>query len=243
MNTGGEWQERLADHFRENYGLLTYPLGFGVVGILSFIFPFWTRMPYIKMVDERLRAIRLLNPDAKISVIAHSFGTYIITKLLLEQSNFKLDRLVLCGSIVPLQFSWIEVLNQLGQHRIINDVGTKDLWPVIARVVTFGYGPSGRLGFKYPGVADRFHNYKHSDYFEDVHVRKYWEPFLLSGRITPSPHSSEREPVPYWIRFLVWIPFRYPIWMGIIGGIGYKLLSLLMLFVVSFLPAFVWCRP
>jgi pimeloyl-ACP methyl ester carboxylesterase len=222
INTAGEWQDRIADRFIEEHGLRTYPVGYGVVDLLRFLFPFGTRDFFVRTVDEKLRTVKELHPGANVCVVAHSFGTYIITRLLREQADLKLDRLLLCGSVVPLAFRWRKVLGQVGLHRIVNEVGTRDVWPVVARAVTFGYGPSGTLGFKYPGVRDRFHDYEHSDYFEDAHVRQFWEPFLLDGRIVPCVHTRERSTTAEWARFFSWFPLRYLIWATLAYG-GFKL--------------------
>lgn len=215
INTAGEWQDRVADRFIEQHGIRAYPVGYGVVDVLRFLFPFLTRTPFVRTVDEKLRTVSDLHPNANICVVAHSFGTYIITRLLRERPDLKLDRLILCGSVVPMAFRWRKVLTQIGLHRIVNEVGTRDVWPVIAGTVTFGYGPSGTLGFKYPGVRDRFHDYEHSDYFDDSHVRQFWEPFLLDGRIVPCAHTTERTTAAAWARFFSWFPLKYLIWMTI----------------------------
>lgn len=219
IDTAGEWQDRVAAQLSEEHQVHAYPIGYGVVDYIRFWIPFFTRTSFVRIVEEKLRAVQVLHPGAKICVVAHSFGTYIITRLLKERQDLKFDRLLLCGGVVSLTFKWSNVFGQVSAHRIVNEVGTRDVWPVVARAITFGYGPSGTLGFKYPGVKDRYHDYEHSDYFLDKHVRQYWEPFLLDGRIVPCPHTRERTTTASAARFFAWFPSRFIIWGALAYGV------------------------
>jgi len=62
--------------------------------------PFLTRRPAVNEVKGTIQDVALRYPNAKLSVIAHSNGTYIITKLLESEHNLVLNKLVFCGSIV-----------------------------------------------------------------------------------------------------------------------------------------------
>ena len=123
-----------------------------------------------------------------ISVIAHSFGTYCITKALEKEHDIILHRLILCGSIVPDFFEWEKYKHRIasdltGDWQIINDCGMKDILPVFAKSVTWGYGSSGRFGFGHQRVKDRFFNFGHSDFFNSEHVRNKWLPYLAAGHV------------------------------------------------------------
>ncbi len=81
---------------------------------------------------------------------------------------------------------------------IINEVGTRDFWPVIAEAVTFGYGSAGTYGFRRLAVRDRWHNGKaHGDFLSQEFCRKYWVPYLSSGTIVENDEGTERPP--WWL--------------------------------------------
>jgi len=120
-----------------------------------------------------------------LSVIAHSFGTYAIGKILRENPDIRMHRLILCGAILPTDFRWDQIQNSV-ETDIINDCGIKDIRPVLAQSTTVGYGPSGRFGFGTPGVRDRFHDFGHGGFFEEKFVRESWLPWFRSGDFVKS---------------------------------------------------------
>jgi len=127
-------------------------------------------------------------------VIAHSFGTYAIGRILKENPDIRLHRLVLCGAVLPTDFRWDQIRSRVDTD-IINDCGIRDIWPVLAQSTTFGYGPSGRFGFGTPGVRDRFHNFGHGGFFEEKFVRAFWLPWFRMGQLVNSeapPPSGTR---------------------------------------------------
>jgi hypothetical protein len=212
IRTEAVWQEILADEFREKWNVEAYPIGYGVFDTLRFLFPFWTRQAPISRVTLELRNLRRKFPNAEISVIAHSFGTYILSHILSEHTDLTFHRIQLCGAVVSTNYRWDKVISRV-KGQIVNDVGVKDMWPVLAKSSTWGFGESGAIGFKAVDVRDRFFDYGHSDFLTTVHARKYWIPFLLDGQIVPSPFTKKRKAsgVQVWLlRFLplklLWIP-------------------------------------
>ena len=193
IRTHASWQERLA----RRLGTLApevevSPVGYDWFPALQLVIPIFTRNKPIQIVLEQLRTIRSNNPDADISVVAHSFGTYIISIILKKYADIKLNRIQLCGSIIPTNYDWALVKPRIS-GTIVNDVGTKDRWPSVAKHLSWGYGSSGRYGFKQYLVKDNFHDLGHSDYFTDEHQDKYWIPFLIDGQIIYSSWNTERK--------------------------------------------------
>jgi hypothetical protein len=91
INTDGEWQEALADQIRDECGLDTRTVGYGNFSPLRFLWPYWNmREEPIQRVIDQLRAIRSEKPNAKISIVAHSFGTYIMSEILKECSDLSI---------------------------------------------------------------------------------------------------------------------------------------------------------
>ena len=91
---------------------------------------------------------------------------------------------------------------------LINEVGTKDVWPVLAETVTTGYGSAGTYGFRRKGVRDRWHNGKtHSAFLTPEFCDKYWAPFLRDGTIIED--DARAEPPPWWLQIVRVIQPRF----------------------------------
>jgi hypothetical protein len=178
----------------ETPGTRVPPLSYGRFDAIRFWFPFGTRKAPIKKLLRRIRDARVRFPKAKLSVIAHSFGTYAIGKILKDNPDIRLHRLILCGAIIPAEFRWDQIPHSV-ETEIINDCGIRDIWPVLAQSTTFGYGPSGRFGFGTPGVRDRYHDFGHGGFFKEKFVSDFWLPWFRSGNFVKSkapPPSGAR---------------------------------------------------
>ncbi len=207
IRTHAVWQERLAATLVAAADVEVYPIGYGFFDVLRFWCPLFTRREPIKRVLRELRTARKNNPDADISVVAHSFGTYIISEILSEETDIILHRLQLCGSIINFNYRWDKVTSRV-TGAVVNDAGTQDCWPVLASVVTWGYGPSGTFGFKTVSVRDRYHNCGHSDFFTDTHMKEYWVPLIIDGQVKESPWTVSRPSPSALISFIGNFPFK-----------------------------------
>lgn len=217
-----EWQDMVATVLSEIPNIEICPLKYGRFDAFRFWFPIWTREAPVKNLLWRIRSARDTYPTAKLSVIAHSFGTYAIGNILRENPDIRLHRLIPCGAILPSNFGWDQIQRSV-ETPIINDCGIKDIWPVLAQSTTFGYGPSGRFGFGTPGVRDRYHDFGHGGFFEKKFVSDFWLPWFRSGdfvKSRPPPPSGTR-----W-HFLTFIQIK---WLAI-------LLCVLGLFAVTNVP-------
>src|SRR5205085_2074206 len=125
-------------------------------------------------IHREIRAIKQAHPNSLISVIAHSFGTYGIARVLEEYPDIRLRRLVLCGSIVPRAFRWDKLGSRQLEQPVVNDCGERDVWPLFAQSLSFGYGASGTLGFGSANVIDRFHLFTHSQFFRSDFIKSFW---------------------------------------------------------------------
>lgn len=207
IRTHAEWQERLAEKLKNEAGIDAYPIGYGYFDVFKFWFPIFTREEPVARVLREIRTLRSKNPNADISIVAHSFGTYIISRILSNETDVKIHRLQLCGSIISLKYRWDKVVSRIS-GKAVNDAGTQDIWPVLASLLSWGYGASGAFGFKTVSVKDRYHNCGHSDFFTDEHMSKYWIPLLVDGQIVTSEWSSLRTPRGLIINLLSWLPFK-----------------------------------
>lgn len=192
MNTNAEWQEALAESMRNCPELEPAVVGYGNFHPVKFWLPSVYRRGRIKKVLTDLRGIRARNQSADISIVAHSFGTYIVAKILSSNCDVKLHRVLLCGAIVETDFDWSAVSAQFIEP-VINDTGRRDIWPSLAKSWSWGFGDSGVIGFKNSLVRDRHFTYEHSGFLNIRHMRRYWLPFLIDGKVVPSRFTSLRK--------------------------------------------------
>jgi hypothetical protein len=218
IRTRANWQGMVRNVLEEsNNGVKVIPLRYGYFDAFSFWFPFFTRK---RVIQRILREIRFVKSSEKyigsrLSVIAHSFGTYAITKILEENTDVNIYRIILCGSIVREDFIWGKIAHQI-EGGVVNDYGKKDIWPVLAKSGSWGYGESGRFGFGGGFVEDRAHLYDHGGYFNAEFVREYWKSFIETGEIKRS-HADEDQSIESWfVNVMSLLPIRYFIVVALI---------------------------
>lgn len=203
------WAEMVAQVLKAGAGVKVNPIRFGYFELFRFLCPLLTRRGPVNRIIRELQDLRAENPESKLSVIAHSFGTYGIVQALKIDPNIRLHRVILCGSVVKNSFRRARFRAQIDGDDILNECGSQDVWPPLAQSVTWGYGATGTFGFGTSGVRDRYHKCGHSDYFKREFVQEWWLPFIDAGEIRPTGWESERPPTPYWISLLAWFPIRW----------------------------------
>ena len=207
-------------------------IGYGFYDVFSFLLPIpGVRRRVIAKVTEELQTLSRDKGTKRISIIAHSFGTYLTAFALLRLPSLRIHRLIICGSVVPLGFKWSKLQDRLdvidpGEHAakcVINDYGWRDYWPVMAHSVSCGYGSGGRYGFQATLVEDRGHNKGHSDFFKDDFVTQFWVPALSQGKIVTNPEKPPKSS--YVLHALTRIHIKVLIPIGIIAWIGWRFLN------------------
>lgn len=179
IRTRGAWQHHLVP-ILARAGFVPVPLDFGAFGAAELLMP-WRRADKIAWFLGEYERVLVENEVERPSIIAHSFGSYIVAEALDKHPHMRFDKIILCGSIVDEHFDW-ETKLATGQVNFVrNDFGELDVWPRIARAVVGGAGKSGTDGFARhcAGMAQvRFARYTHSDYFHAIHMRRHWLPTL-----------------------------------------------------------------
>jgi len=226
IRTHATWAEMVGAVLVQDAGARVVPLRYGFLDLLRFLCPVWTRRAPVARLLRELRDLRAQNPTAHISAIAHSFGTYALTKAL-QEPDIRLHRVIFCGCIVKDTFRRARYAAQLGKDPILNDCGTHDILPVLAKSVTWGYGASGTFGFGTVGVRDRFSKFGHSGCFVQSFVQDYWAPFIREGQIRGTEWERTRKTPPYWLSILSVIPLRWLLVLLIAGVSLFALLKLL----------------
>lgn len=188
IRTRAFWYDLVRPILGEVDGIVVKPLGYDYFSAFRLVFPFFRHGPANK-IAENIRAIETVysrqNQRVRLSVIAHSFGTYTIASVLQRTADIDLHHLVLCGSVLPKDLDFGNLGRKI-HGRLVNDAGAKDIWPVMAKIATFGYGPSGTFGFENGTIEDRYHDFTHSDFFAEAFIRQYWLPIFQRDEIVPS---------------------------------------------------------
>jgi len=207
IRTRAWWQGEVKSLIENGTNAKVIPIKYGYFDALRFWCPFGVcRNGPVNRVHHALRSVIQQFPKHRISVLAHSNGTYAISRILSDYSDINIDRLILCGSVIPNDYPWDKIAKQISgsptRDRIVNDCGTRDLWPVLAASTTWGYGSSGTNGFGAVEVTDRFNPMTHSQYFSREFVEKYWMPFLARGKIVSSHYEKSGKGTPWWFSIL-----------------------------------------
>jgi TIR domain len=208
IRTRAEWQTQLIKTIGNRSDVTVVGILYGYFDVFRFLSPiFGTRSEVIAKIKLKMRMMIRdhASGNPEIIVIAHSFGTYAVSRILRDEPDIQVDKLLLCGSIIPPSFKWESLPNC--PNSVLNDVGTKDYWPVLATAATWGFGSTGTFGFGAPRVRDRFHTLGHSDFFSDDFIRQYWRPWVQDGLVIED--ETKRQKTPWLLSIAEFFPFRW----------------------------------
>jgi pimeloyl-ACP methyl ester carboxylesterase len=213
IRTRALWQNELRKTLQKE-SFVVQPTNYGYFDVLRFLSP-WQLFAgaIVEDLTRQIRHTLVMNKNADCSIIAHSFGTFVVARMLRDHTDLEFSKIIFCGSVVSHRFRFEDYRSRF-EAPIINEVGTRDFWPVIAEVVTFGYGSAGTYGFRRPAVRDRWHNGKaHGDFLNQDFCRKYWVPFLSNGSIVEDDEEAEQPP--WWLWAVSTFQIKYAILVGI----------------------------
>ena len=152
IRTHAVWQRAFAEvAANANWRCRLDRWNFGYFSLLRFLLPRqrrtrveWFRKTYRDEVQDRDLQLDESNPPC---IVAHSFGTYILGNALLSYDYLRFDEIILCGSILPTNFPWHELIDRGQVQAVRNEYGTRDFWTGIVSWFVRGAGPSGIHGF------------------------------------------------------------------------------------------------
>ncbi|MFM0010055.1 alpha/beta hydrolase [Paraburkholderia sediminicola] len=168
------------------WAVAPYVYGYRDVGILS------SKKEKTEVLDGFRTWLSVVRENYKgpMSIIAHSFGTYIVGRYLRDAKDIAegFDAVVLCGSILNTSYDWGSSLEEGMVGRVLNTVSEKDEWvkylsgggiPIFAKDDLFG--EAGYKGFACK--HDRFHQIsssllQHNNVFRNDVIISQWLPFL-----------------------------------------------------------------
>lgn len=184
IRTRGLWQQSLQKEIESKVDTVKFEsYKYGYFTILSFCIPFLRNIQisrFKKTLEQTL--IKEDKEGRSLYIFCHSFGTYIvvksISKIINENKNLNVDRIVLAGSVLPSIYDFSKILNA-SNIRIINECGSHDNVLLLSEALVPNTGMAGRVGF-YGMNNDRFVNrfFKggHSHYFDEKtrFIEKNW---------------------------------------------------------------------
>jgi hypothetical protein len=97
-----------------------------------------------------------------------------------------------------------------GQYlrQILDEVGTRDIWPAISESVTFGYGSARTFRFRRPVVHDRWHNGVGLGFFLSADsCRTFWCSFLRDSSCILGANSPESPR--FWLLLISNLKIQY----------------------------------
>lgn len=208
---------------------------YGYLAMLPFALP-WVRRRKVEWLMDRYTQIKAQYPNADLSYVGHSNGTYLAAAALQKYPAARFKRIVFAGSVVPRDYDWARLCSSSGAKpsqvdAVLNYVATAD-WIVALFPKGFepfrkwiGLGSAGHSGF------DQFRR-KETDALQEVHYvrgghgagveESQWDDiahFIVHGRLQPG-HDEEKDYAKrqsFWIRWLL-APFA-TLWLAALAAI------------------------
>lgn len=185
IRTYGPWQTDLRSEILQySRSVECVEIKFGFLNVFAFAVPYF-RKKVVERAANRLRINLRNGEDRDIYIVAHSFGTLVVSEALKNQRYSRpLKAVILCGS--PLEHD--ENIDHIvsSAETVVNECGTRDFILVLARLLLWGLGDAGRVGFEREN-SDQFYNRYfrggHSLYFKktkggSTFYEKFWLKFL-----------------------------------------------------------------
>lgn len=151
IETNGEWQKELSKNLNlDSNEYIHIPHEYNFFPLLSFLIP-PLRWIEVRRFKKELEFMAEKHPGCCITLIGHSFGTYLIAKSLKNISQTStpyFDRIILCGSVLKASYDWDEIIRRHNIKSILNDCALNDRPLVMSQAFAVGLGMAGRVGFK-----------------------------------------------------------------------------------------------
>lgn len=206
INTHGEWTDHIATK------LLTH--GFeslivkGFVKKTKFVFGIGRYESVEKLLTNIIK-LQEREPEKKISIIAHSYGTLVLSKALKLAAQLKvkisINNIILIGSIIPSAYSWTDFVYadvSVKVTRVYNICGECDAWPVLASKFVNDAGHSGTFFFENSDkkiINLRLPCVSHTNMFTDAIFNQFYLKFLSNDQYRLTFESCAPK---YWIDIL-----------------------------------------
>src|SRR5262249_30045243 len=136
VRTFGRWPDRLARLLtRDGTRVVIYH--YARLGMVVFMIP-GVRHILVPRLRRVLRRHADLWAAPRVHVVAHSFGSYLVTQVLKglpEGEGPAVDTMILTGSVLKQAFPWAAWTAPGGRvRRVVNECGELDIWPTMAQL-------------------------------------------------------------------------------------------------------------
>lgn len=223
IRASAKWSDLVRRHLKEIPNLRVAAIEYGYVDVVRFWLP-W-RAGLVSNIRRRINdrhaealedAEKRGESDCLVSVIAHSFGSYALTRAIEDNLQLRLHHVVLCGAIVPHSFRW-EAYTRNISGKVVNERGARDVWPAMAQAMSWGYGATGTFGASQSRVEDRLHDLDHGGFFTDDFVERFWVPLFRDGEIA-EPAEHGRQPS-WWLGAVASLPLQWALAACLLAGL------------------------
>jgi CheY-like chemotaxis protein len=199
IRTHGKWQQELNENLNKySRDFHSVDFKYGFFDLLSFAVPY-LRNKKALAIARRVAFVIERNSDKEIYIVAHSYGTYILSKAFeLHRPTVPVKLVILCGSPLKHNYEIEHIID--GAAMTVNECGAYDGILVLARCFLVGLGDAGRVGFTREhtfNFINRFHLGGHSHYFSSKAVPNFYQRFWLPLMITDEKPSLHDERRPY----------------------------------------------
>jgi len=204
-----EWQAQNASTAGERRLFHSLTPSYGYFAMFPFVLP-WVRRMKTAWLMERYTEAKARFPNAQISYVGHSNGTYLAARALADYPAVRFKRVVFAGSVVRKRYEWAPLLAGGDDARVqgvLNYVATKDavvaLFPKgMQPLRIFDLGSAGHDGFK-PEEAlprDRFGEVRYVDGGHSAGIKEsQWDDiarFIVRGTV-PEREAARQS---FWVR-------------------------------------------
>lgn len=196
IRTFGSWQQNLSVELEKySRSFECVEIKYGFFDLISFVVP-PLRRSFVRKSAGRLRQILENRKETDGFIVAHSFGTVIVSEALREPLPMKLNAIVFCGS--PLRHD--ENIDHLvaSSSVVVNDCGIHDWVLLLSRFLILGLGDAGRVGFRRENTGkfcNRYFDGGHDLYFKpyDQHSKFYERFWLKLFAVSQQPERVDQR--------------------------------------------------
>ncbi|TBD04589.1 hypothetical protein ELH21_09375 [Rhizobium leguminosarum] len=196
----GFWTRRIARVMRTQARLdgdfcktVTSTYGFFAMG--PFLLP-WVRREKVHWLLDQYVTVKSLYPDALISYIGHSNGTYLLAKAMTLCPAINIERAIFAGSVVRSDFEWHHFMG--GRIKaVVNYVATRDwvvaIFPNGLQAMGQDLGGAGHNGFEdKQAVNVRYIDGSHGAALASEHWREMSD-FIFTGDVPSQGLVTEQD--------------------------------------------------
>ncbi|MHA6183446.1 hypothetical protein [Pseudomonas mohnii] len=196
IRTYGGWQASLIEVVKKYSRSFDFvEVKYGYLDLFYFFAP-WSRKKKAAEIGRRLAILIEENQDKRILIVAHSFGSVILSEAVkLIGNSSRLGAVIICGSPLSEKTDIDHIVR--AADLTVNECGINDNVLMLSKLFVPGLGYAGRVGFYRENTSrflNRYHVGGHSLYFEGRQnnisfAEEQWLPMMIGGECPTSVDS------------------------------------------------------